>query len=132
MARKAKTAAREAHGARFDAAEFNRALDDAQRQQTDAAGDSGHVGKITQSACERLGVSREAFSSTRRLDRKDPAKRDALIRDHIRCWRARGFFAQIDAFEDIADELVDILRGDKDSSQREASSAGGALDAVLN
>jgi hypothetical protein len=132
MARKAKAAAAEAMNCGFDPAEFNRAVDEAERQRTNAAEYSGHVGKITQSACERLGVSREAFSSTRRLSRRDPAKRDPLLRDFLRCWRARGFFAQIDAFDDIADELAAILREIKAQADREPAPGSKALDAVLN
>jgi hypothetical protein len=131
MARKAKAAAEIVKSA-FDPAELNRALDEASRQQTNASEYNGHVGKITQGACERLGVSREAFTGTRRLDRKEPAKRDALIRDMLRCWRARGFFAQIDAFDDIADELASILQEIKAPGETRPSDGADALNAVLN
>lgn len=107
MAKRAKhEAAEEGAGpGTLDAAEFQRVIAEANRQQGLASEYNGSAGKVVRDAIDRLGLVRAAFNYTRKLSKMDEAKRQGEIRAFLEYIEAAGFLDQSDAFSDIGEQL---------------------------
>lgn len=129
MARKAKEAEQSAPKA-LSKQKFNKAMDEAIRQASNASEYNGHVGAVTKKFCDEYGISRKVFSQVRSLDKLEPAKQSAHLRDLLRLHHARGHFSQVDAFDDLVDVLREIV-ADLEKNDRTPARGEGDLDEVL-
>lgn len=100
MAKNAKTAAAEEKNEQdLTPKLLTDIIADASRQRKRASELSGQHGKIVQSACERYGLSKEAFTFTRKLYEMEEKKRAGVIRGCEKLWDMLGFFDQDDMFD---------------------------------
>lgn len=126
----AKKMAPAAARAGVPADKFRSLIADINRAKDAASEASGLAGQKTQQACETHGLEKTAFTFTARLERMEPAKRGGIVRSMFEYFNKAGFFDQIDAFDDLVDELKAIL------AEIEKHDGGGkpdeAMDAMLN
>lgn len=103
----AKGAAPERDG--IDPEEFQRLIEEFKRQKDLASEYAGHAGKVVQSAVERHGLDRPAFSMTLKLSKMEVVKQQATIRAFIQYVQKAGMLDQMDAFSDLVTELEALV-----------------------
>lgn len=89
--------------------DLRKAVAEISRQKTLASEYAGNAGKATANAVERFGLEKTALTFARRLSDVEEGKRAAIVRSSLEYWWKLGFFAQLDAFDDVANTLQQIL-----------------------
>lgn len=93
--------------------DFQRIITEFKRQKDLASEYAGHAGKVVQSAVERHGLERTAFSMVLRLAKLEPAKQQAAIRALFQYVERAGMLDQMDAFSDLVTELEVLIQNIK-------------------
>jgi hypothetical protein len=96
----------------ISAEQLKKIINEASRHKATAAEYSGHHGKVIADAVEKFGLDKMSLNFARRLRDQESDKRQAVIRSSIRYWKLLGFFDQLDAFDDLRNDLADILGDD--------------------
>jgi len=91
------------------ASEVRKVVNEFTRLTNLSADYSGNAGQYLRNQCERLGISAKTVRKLRSMERQDEGKRQSEIRETIYGWLAMGYFAQIDAFDDIRTLLSEAL-----------------------
>jgi uncharacterized protein (UPF0335 family) len=103
-----ESAASKARGG-VKAAELRKLVTDINRHKKMASESSGLAGKATQMAAEAHGLDKGALTQCCRLDKWEPAKRQAFLRSFLDYGEKLGFFNEIDAFDDTVAILEEIV-----------------------
>lgn len=111
---------------------FRAFVAEANRQRENAAEYVGMHGQVVRNGIDRFGLDRNALTVARRLQKlqeKGPSTLTAILKyaDFL------GLFDQVDAFDDVADELRGIVERINTRRPNDKPPAGKAvLDSLVN
>lgn len=118
MARKAKdeagttgldTGEEKPRGLSISPNELKKVLKEASKLKANASEAQGEHGAYIKAACEKHYLDRKALGLTRYMFDADEQRRGSIMRQCIQQWAMLGFFAQIDAFDDLLPILRDVV-----------------------
>ena len=101
---------------RIDPGELRALFESASEQAAKAAEFTAEHGNILRNGLERFGVDRTAFTLARKLYKMEESRREGTLRDLLKLCGILGFFDQRSAFEDVYQQLAELIGKTKATS----------------
>lgn len=128
----AEEAAASGSGGNVDADQFKKALDEVMRAKANASEYAGFAGHAAKQAIEKYGLDRTGFGFITKIKKMEETKRQSAIKSAVRYALLAGFFDQLDAFDEFAEVLEEILETIRENRNEARPAGDETLGALVN